>query len=356
MPAQRLPLIDALKGFACALIVWHHLAFYGPMSDVVQPLAPWLVRWLYDHGRMAVQVFLVIGGFLAAATLAPRGDANFEQPFALVWRRYRRLVLPLAVALAASMAVAAFVRPWFPHESVPAAPTLAQVASHLLLLQDLLAYEALSAGVWYVAIDFQLFALTVLLLWAARSLRDHLAPRLAHLGASVVLLAAVASLLWFNRDATLDATAVYFMGSYGLGMLAYWSARGSRPLRWRTAIALLGIVALTLEFRERILVACVAAVFLAWGARQNWATQLPAWRWLTGLQKLGRISYSVFLIHFCVCLLVNALVARWWPQAVVAHALGLFAAFGLSVAAGWLLFVAVESRASGAQRARLLTA
>lgn len=69
---SRTPLIDMVKGLACAAIVCHHLAFYGPMSDIAAPLAPWLMAWLYDYGRMAVQVFLVLGGYLAAASLAPR--------------------------------------------------------------------------------------------------------------------------------------------------------------------------------------------------------------------------------------------------------------------------------------------
>jgi len=77
-PAQRLPGVDGLKGGACVLIVWHHLAFYGPMSDVVHAAAPWLMNWLYTYGRMAVQVFLVIGGFLAACSLAPEGKARFQ--------------------------------------------------------------------------------------------------------------------------------------------------------------------------------------------------------------------------------------------------------------------------------------
>lgn len=53
------------------LIIWHHLAAYGPMSDVVQLAAPGVIGGLYDDARMAVQVFPVVGGFLfAAATLA----------------------------------------------------------------------------------------------------------------------------------------------------------------------------------------------------------------------------------------------------------------------------------------------
>ncbi|RZI65422.1 MAG: acyltransferase, partial [Variovorax sp.] len=56
-PTQRFPGVDALKGVACVTIVWHHLAFYGPMSDVVHGAVPWLMDWLYRYGRMAVQVF-----------------------------------------------------------------------------------------------------------------------------------------------------------------------------------------------------------------------------------------------------------------------------------------------------------
>ena len=58
--------IDTLKAGASQLIVLHHLAAYGPISDALETSAPVLVDWLFDYGRMAVQVFLVIGGYLAA--------------------------------------------------------------------------------------------------------------------------------------------------------------------------------------------------------------------------------------------------------------------------------------------------
>ena len=64
--ASRLAFVDALKAVASQFIVLHHLAFYGPMSDVANDLAPALFSWLSQNARLAVQVFLVIGGFLAA--------------------------------------------------------------------------------------------------------------------------------------------------------------------------------------------------------------------------------------------------------------------------------------------------
>ena len=59
---SRLPFIDALKAVAVQLIVLHHLAFYGPMSDHAYALIPDLISWLSQHARAVVQVFLVIGG------------------------------------------------------------------------------------------------------------------------------------------------------------------------------------------------------------------------------------------------------------------------------------------------------
>jgi hypothetical protein len=67
---SRLAFVDALKALACQLIVLHHLAFYGPMSDHAYSLAPALISWLSQDARMAVQAFLVIGGFLAVRAIA----------------------------------------------------------------------------------------------------------------------------------------------------------------------------------------------------------------------------------------------------------------------------------------------
>ncbi|MGH8830723.1 MAG: acyltransferase family protein [Polaromonas sp.] len=349
-PDQRLPGIDALKGLACAMIVWHHLAFYGPMSDVVHPFVPGLTGWLYDHGRMAVQVFLVVGGFLAAGSLAPGGVATFGPAGRLILRRYRRLVPPYLVALAVSVLVAALVRPWFEHPSVPAAPTLVQLLAHVLLLQDVLGQEALSAGVWYVAIDLQLFAMSVLVLGMARQLQHRwpgMPARLVSPGIALVLGLAVSSLLFFNRQAGLDMTGLYFFGAYALGMLAFWASTTQRPGPWLLTMAVLGGMALALDFRGRLVVALVTAFGLVWlqrGVRAAWQGRWLRQRRWSALEQLGKMSYSVFLIHFPVCLLVNAVVSHFWPTQVLANALGLGVAFLLSLLAGGVLYRAVESR------------
>lgn len=56
------------------------------------------------------------------------------------------------------------------------------------------------------------------------------------------------------------------------------------------------------------------------------------------------MSYSVFLIHFAVCLLVNAVVSGLWPASPWINALGMLLAFSLSIVAGQWLYRTVEQR------------
>jgi peptidoglycan/LPS O-acetylase OafA/YrhL len=335
---SRMPLIDALKAAASQLIVLHHLAFYGPMSDAAHDLAPAFFKWLYEDARIAVQVFLVVGGFLAAKSLTPRGATQFAHPLLLAWDRYGRLVLPLLAAIGLAIACAAIARAWMPLESsVPAAPGMPQLLAHVLLLQNLLGYEALSAGIWYVAIDFQLFVLMVALLWLAR--RAPAAGAYRHLALVLVSALTIASLFHFNRDAAWDDWALYFFGAYGLGVLAFWASGRERLFFWLGAIAAMGLAALLVDFRSRIAVALLVALLLGC-TRSSAVTQ----RWLEvrPLVFLGRISYSVFLVHYPVCLVVNAAFARFAPGDPLINAFGLLLAWNASILAGALLHRYVE--------------
>src|SRR5690606_19828238 len=138
--------------------------------------------------------------------------------------------------------------------------------ANALLLQDIAGEDALSAGAWYVAIDFQLFALSVLLWAGVRALPGAWAQRHGAALAQAVVVAGVAASLWvFNRMAGLDMWAVYFFGAYGLGILAYWAVHSPRPAGvagWVGAVVLLGGVALAVDFRGRIAVALVTALCL----------------------------------------------------------------------------------------------
>lgn len=351
--AKRNASIDCIKGLACMAIIWHHLAFYGPMSDVAQALVPATVEWLSEYARMAVQIFLVLGGYLAAASLAPKALARFDNAPEQVGKRFVRLVVPYAVALIVAVLLSDLVRPLMDHPSVPGEPTIPQLIANAFLIQDIVGEEALSAGVWYVAVDFQLFVMAVLQFAAMRTFRfsDGMRARLTQL---LVIAGVAASLLYANRNADWDMWGIYFWGAYGLGMLAFWGSRSRHWAVWFVLIGALGCAALWIEFRGRIALAMACALMLMLlmrPAREDGTTHAqllfgkllgPLQPLTLLLQGLGRISYSVFLIHFSVCLLVNAVVTAWLPQDPVLNLLGMVAAFVLSVMAGRILYLRVE--------------
>jgi peptidoglycan/LPS O-acetylase OafA/YrhL len=338
--ASQFGLINLLKAGAAQLIVLHHLAFYGPMADRAGELFPDLVAWLASDARIAVQVFLVIGGFLAAKSLAPTGHAGLADPLGALWRRYLKLAPPFMVATLLAAAANALAAQWMTHDSISAPATIGQLAAHALLLHDVLGYPALSAGAWYVAIDVQLYALAVLMISGASL---GLRPRRMLLPLMVAGGVAL-SLLHFNLDADWDNWAPYFFGSYGLGMLAWWAGDARRPLRAAVLLAalavLIALLALAVEFRSRIALALLTAgVLLLWGRARMQASG-AAW---SAVNELARSSYAVFLVHFPVCLVTNAAFTRFAPHAPAWQAFGMLLAWGASVGAGALFHRWVET-------------
>jgi peptidoglycan/LPS O-acetylase OafA/YrhL len=339
--APQFGLINLLKAVAAQLIVLHHLAFYGPMSDHVRPVLPDVIDWLSEHARIAVQVFLVIGGFLAAKSLAPSGYPGVARPLAAVWRRYAKLAPPFVVATLVAAVASALAAAWMAHDSISAPPTLSQLSAHALLLHGVLGYPSVSAGAWYVAIDFQLYVLTILMLWLGELIVDN--RRRPGLMPVMVALGVAFSLLYFNLDADWDNWAPYFFGSYGLGLMAWWAGDPRRKagamLGLMALVLLPAVAALFLSFRSRIALAVVVACVLFLFGRMQHRFAGRGWQ---AIHFLGKISYSVFLIHFPVCLLVNALFTAFVLPEPELQAFGMIVAWGASLAAGTVFHYWVE--------------
>lgn len=280
-----------------------------------------LADWLLDYGSLAVQGFLVVGGFLAAQSLAQR-----KVPLTLLklprhlFQRYLRLAVPMVIALIMAIAASALARALIDHPTISDAPTLNQMVAHLFLVQDIADHEPLSAGVWYVAIDFQLFCLFSLM--AVAGIRHALV-----LCAGLMAL----SLFWFNLNTELDIWAVYFFGAYGLGVLASFAARDERRMWWLMAMTGILVAALLFDWRSRIFVAGLTALALAatggqlaWRFARHWA-----------VNRLADISYAVFLVHYPVLRAVGAVVDYCWPDQIAANAVGLLMAWVLSLWLGY---------------------
>lgn len=348
---QRSFTIDVFKVFAAQLIVWHHLSAYGPIAAAIETQWPMLIDRLYHDARLAVQVFLVIAGYLAAQSLRHRPILHIGHS---LFKRYVRLAPPFIAALLWVMATVALARPFVHADWLPQAPHLLQFVAHALLLSQLLDIPALSSGVWYVAIDFQLYALMAVMAYGVRRIRFWHRRFATQALSLAVLLLCVLSLCWFNLDQTWDNWALYFFGAYGLGILAAWSKRSRFDASVFVAALTLALVSLSVVFRTRLCLAMVTATVLA--LKQD-HMQWGQWgQWQRYTHRLANSSYAQFLTHFGVIVLFNAL----WTIEHFAHpvlALGFALITWLcSIAIGLLFHERVENALQqwGQQPAKLM--
>jgi peptidoglycan/LPS O-acetylase OafA/YrhL len=295
--------VDALKAAAAQVIVLHHLASYGPMARAAALAAPSTIDWLYGYGRMAVQVLLVVAGFLAARSLlaSPRPGLR-EAPLTLIRRRYLRLAWPFGIAVTLAVIAAELARFWTDDDILPASASAWQYLSHWLLLHGVLDQPSLSTGVWYVAVDFQLYGLTVLLLWAFAA-----RPGGETLVLALVCALALASMQWLRHIEALDDWAPYFFHAYGMGLLAGWQSRRSG---WATgaAVFVVGIAAIATllqgwDWRLALGTVTAALLFASTASRETIPLSPAISR---SVHWLGASSYALFLVHFPVSMLVNA--------------------------------------------------
>jgi len=296
------------------------------------------MTWLFEYGRYAVQIFLVMAGYLATQSLTRFANAklNGQNLLRVIINRYLRLFAPYIAALIFTIACAWIARFWVNDEFVGEQETLGQFIAHLFFetlgqfiahlffLQGILGLDAISAGAWYVAIDWQLYSILAVLLISFSSYQALI---------WLISIVAVSSLLYFNRSAQYEAYFIYFIGSYGLGVLAYLAKNfADKKIQDLAKFALItiGVIIVISTWQQvwlrNFLAWFVALLLFVWGN-----TAYPSVGSAThGLKVLALRaiawasprSYCAFLIHFAFILLANTL---YIALGLHAHESGIFA-------------------------------
>ena len=317
-------LIGVLKWIAAQVIVAHHMAVYGPISLKGHVEMPGLFSSLSECGPWAVSVFLVISGFLTAKGIDQK-TVDFQYIRHAMTHRYLRLAPVYTGGLLLSAGVALLFQPWVSPDMRPQHLDASTLLGNFLFLQDILGLESLSAGLWYVAIDLQLFALFLGLAFLSH-LTSNVSKQL--IWAAVGLL----SLSYFNLHPEWNVWGIYFAGTYALGALVYQSPHLLKKNHAILFLYLAGaIVCAWLEPRPRLLVAILTATTL-FGVQY---ISIDAAVWTTTARKMGDYSYGLFLSHFSMLMLVGCIypvLAGWgiplqtWVLAifVCGNALGWF--------------------------------
>ena len=292
--------VDFLKTIAVQIIIFHHLSNYGIIPTKVHELFPGFIDFVGQHGKYAVQIFLVIGGYLTAKSLS-QTLVNFGL-LKTIMNRYLRLAPTYIVAIVFTMVCAMIARAVYYEDYIGEPETLLQVLAHFLFLQNILGFESISVGVWYVAIDWQLYIFAACLLFFLKSFKN------TFIILSIVMFG---SLMYFSQNPIFDNYFIYFVGAYGLGIIAFLAENSSQPeSRNKARVILLLFILLVLsdafiELRIKNIIEIVLAVLLSLFGKQAYTSKNIVWSHLC--IWFSQRAYCAFLIHFSLLLLGNTL-------------------------------------------------
>ena len=362
----RSTFIDALRGIAALGVACYHITRYEPAPQPAREIIPGALAFVFDHAWIGVQVFFVISGFVIAYSLrSARITPGYFANYAL--RRSIRLDPPYWITILFVLLLHAVLHLHLGFDSPLDIPSKLEpdlswslVGSHLLYLQNILGYDNLSAGFWTLCIEVQFYLLYVAGLGLAQRLPSRNKRSSADAGTAglivVFLPLAILSLFEWNRTQggisvhPNDMWIIRFFCMFFLGASAWWALDGRIPsvLFWIYAAAYAGRIVMqgiAEGWSDDLTVGLSAA--LAAGVSTYVAGRLGrlgTWLNVPPLQYLGRISYSLYLIHFPMSHVIMILGYEVWGVSTPAGgALWLILALVASVAAAHVLYTFVEA-------------
>ncbi len=338
----RLPGLEGVRGIAALYVVLHHchlLSFPGFPTNTGPIWTGWLL-----YGHFAVVVFIVLSG-LSLAISPSRNGWQLGSSRVFAERRAWRVLPPYWAALVISLIISS-VAPQ-PGQSVP---TARSVLVYGLLLQDVFGAPSPNGAMWSIAVEVQLYAAFPFLLLMLR--RAGAAAMIASVVVPVVVIG------WYARTIpimhmllrlTPQFAVLFAIGVAAAGLIDRNVRRSYIP--WfllSAAVPVLVIAYAGSEWTMRnlfwvdIALGPASALLLATVARGE-----P--RWLVGMLEsrpirgLGEFSYSLYLIHAPIVVLLHEMVVeRMTGSGLPAFALMLLLTVPLCVVAAKAFAVVFE--------------
>jgi peptidoglycan/LPS O-acetylase OafA/YrhL len=304
----RLAGLDGLRGLAALYVVVYHIflrAFPGYPVD----RAPFWAGW-FAYGRFAVVVFIVLSGFSLALSPAREGW-KLDGLASFARRRARRILPAYWAALVFSLAVAWLIVPQ-PGQGLPTAKS---VLVNGLLVQNLVGAPSPNRSFWSLAVEAQLYVLFPLLLllvrrWGAVAMVATVTLLVAALG---IVGPHVSRVDTFVIQSPPDLAALFAVGILAAGIIQAGNTRRHWPWHRLALAAAAPVIAAiwwqgTAWTNDNLLwvdlalgpaVACLLAG-LATGRPARLLRLLDA----RPMRKLGAASYSLYLIHAPIVVVV----------------------------------------------------
>ena len=326
-PAFFAPL-EGMRGLAAVGVVLYHSYYHWHINAV----------GIVMHGNLFVDLFFVISGFVIAHIYGTRlRDGRELAKFALLRtaRLYPlhlfTLLLVAGYTVATKWAAHAWKLPIGPgHNSDLGHNTLRMFLDNLLLVQAIVEHRAsFNRPSWSISTEYYTYFIFALVALATAYYKKLRVP-------ACMLLAgcALGYLLW-RGSLTLDTRLLRCIGGFFVGTLVYaawhaWHPRVEHMLGhgWKVHAAELAAVAMALAavwhagkgLNQFLVIPAFALLVFLLAAGRGVAAAFIRHRYV---QNLGKWSYSIYMVHFTLILLISDAarltwrpgirVFLWWP-------------------------------------------
>lgn len=293
-PARFL-LVDGLRGVAATMVMLYH--FHGALREEFASWLPAPIGYAFDLGWSGVEIFFVLSGFVIAFSVGERPiTASFVGRFAM--RRSLRLDPPYWGSIVLAIALAWLGGRIAPHLAEPL-PGPGVVFAHLFYLQGLLGMGHIVDVYWSLCLEIQFYLLLVVALAVIQFVSRAPASRMARSVTFYVVFGALAAwsvsiaLGWRDAPITGLFTSRWYL--FLLGAMTWWAQGGTVSVWLYRGYWLLLLVLQAIAGGHVATCVGLGASLLIHVAylRGVLATGLGGRGW----QYLGRISYSLYLVH-----------------------------------------------------------
>jgi peptidoglycan/LPS O-acetylase OafA/YrhL len=273
----QIGIVGALRGFAALAVCWYHF-IYGQNT--------WL-KWTGKYGWLGVHIFFVISGFIIPYSLY-QYRYSIRDYFRFTGKRLARLHPPYLASIGVVVALG-YAMMLIPHWQAPRPDTsLISVASHFFYLNDFIGRPWLNVVYWTLGIELQWYLLLGLVF-----------PLLAHRRWSMQVAGALLLILG-HRIVPTEHIIFHIVPVFLIGVFVFQYRMGLSS-GWRMLVsvgAMFAIMKTPIGMPVSV-VSVSTGLLIAFVTLEN--------RWLL---ELGKVSYSLYLLHIPIGLRVIDFMSR----------------------------------------------
>lgn len=352
--APRFEYIDGLRGLASVMVAIGHLA------DAAQDKHPGIlgpgIAEIADFGRYGVQIFFVLSGFVIAHSVSG-GAFSFNYLGRFAARRFVRLDLPYWSVIALEILLL-WLTGQIMAQYLRELPSIPQILANAFYLQVWLDYDHILPPFWTLCYEVQFYLVLVTSLVLLTKLREAGATeRTTRVIAMVALALSFCWSLSIYLGLAPSPHKALFIDrwfQFSLGVVTYLFYRNY--CSWVPVAAVMALsVAGGLAFGADNYRVTSTLLTAATGLAILGSLWLPWWNSLLigpTMQFLGRISYSLYLLHTAVgwraTALTRELIGSHYSTATAYFAF--FVGLGASIFGAWVMYRVIERPAVGLAR------